>query len=368
MTKHLFVLLHGLHGRVAAMRTLESAILARFNDTDNDQAVVLIVRGNEGHWFGMRTHDGVDSGGMRAADEVEAALRLDATLTHVSVVGHSLGGIYARYLVGELLQRGVIGSGGAEGDAGDEEDDEVKRSDGEEGASTNNNTTSSTSSTSHRTKSAPLKPVNFITLASPNMGSRQHRRWAGAAVASFVAANIIGRTGCQLFLDDHDGTGGKEPLLRSLCRGHYLEALRLFKQRVMYANVSGDAQVSFCTASARLFNPYRRWPQLVDAAHAAAAADTGQDVTAVKKPFVLEQRRVVGDRMDDEAAPKKMPKTIRGDETLQFMHKQLNSLEWRRFDVFARLLFAHDDVIVAFRHNRAGMPIVRHIAAQLLFQ
>lgn len=44
----------------------------------------------------FKTHQGVDVGALRLVEEVEAELRRRPTLRRLTLIGHSLGGIYAR--------------------------------------------------------------------------------------------------------------------------------------------------------------------------------------------------------------------------------------------------------------------------------
>lgn len=45
-----------------------------------------------------KTFDGIEAGGTRVADEVEALSNQLGALQHISFIGHSLGGIYIRYI------------------------------------------------------------------------------------------------------------------------------------------------------------------------------------------------------------------------------------------------------------------------------
>jgi surfactin synthase thioesterase subunit len=45
----------------------------------------------------FKTHQGVDVGAMRLVEEIQAELVRRPSLRRLTMIGHSLGGIYARY-------------------------------------------------------------------------------------------------------------------------------------------------------------------------------------------------------------------------------------------------------------------------------
>ncbi len=87
------------------------------------------VHAAEANWGSLfsvfSTTDGIAAGGMRVADEVQSVLTLHPHLKSLSFVALSLGGLYSRFAVKLLHQRGVL---------------------------------------------ERVSPVNFITLASPHLG------------------------------------------------------------------------------------------------------------------------------------------------------------------------------------------------------
>ncbi len=56
----------------------------------------------------LSTADGIDVGGERIADEIAALLISRPQTTQLSFVSLSLGGLYARYAVSALEQRGAL--------------------------------------------------------------------------------------------------------------------------------------------------------------------------------------------------------------------------------------------------------------------
>lgn len=77
---------------------------------------------------------------------------LHPNLQKISFLGHSLGGLIARYAVAVLYQQNVMQKNVEQG--GGECDSEEKR----------------------RGVVAGLEPVNFITFATPHLGSRGHKQ------------------------------------------------------------------------------------------------------------------------------------------------------------------------------------------------
>lgn len=54
-----------------------------------------------------QTFEGIDTCGARVAEEVEGYIKEHPSLARISVIGHSMGGLVARYLIGAPLQINV---------------------------------------------------------------------------------------------------------------------------------------------------------------------------------------------------------------------------------------------------------------------
>lgn len=80
-------------------------------------------------------------------------------LLKISFVGHSLGGLIARYAVALLYQQNVTPKHGEEN--GENDGDESNKS---------------SLSEKPRGHIAGLEPMNFITFATPHLGSRGHKQ------------------------------------------------------------------------------------------------------------------------------------------------------------------------------------------------
>ena len=140
-------------------------------------------------------------------------------LTKISFVAHSLGGLVARYAIGKLYDYEPL----------------------EDEKSTNSSAEDALTPSSKFGRVAGMKPMNFITFATPHLGSRGPKQVNNRTVefrprqlcltlvrstqlplllgvpflersASQTAHIVAGRTGRHLFLTDDDDDG-KAPLL-----------------------------------------------------------------------------------------------------------------------------------------------------------
>ncbi|KAG6511743.1 hypothetical protein ZIOFF_029820 [Zingiber officinale] len=172
------------------------------------------------------TFDGVDLMGDRLAEEVRTVVKLRGGVRKISFVAHSLGGLVARYAIGRLYEPVTS----VEFSCGTAEESKAK-------------------DICMLGRIAGLEPMNFITFASPHLGSRGHRQLPFLCGLPFLeqrasetAHFIVGRTGKHLFLTDKDD--GKLPLLVRMVGDcddiKFRSALRCFKRRVAYANANFD--------------------------------------------------------------------------------------------------------------------------------
>lgn len=193
------------------------------------------------------TLDGVDVMGERLAEEVREVVKRRPDLRKISFIAHSVGGLVARYVIGKLYK-----PPGKE-NAGD--------------SSLNIFIDDS------RGTICGLEPVNFITVATPHLGSRGNRQVpfllgvpAFEKAASCVIHLIFRRTGRHLFLTDNDE--GKPPLLIRMLEDdgeyYFMSALRSFERRVAYSNVGYDHIVGWRTASIRRHTELPKWDETLN--------------------------------------------------------------------------------------------------------
>lgn len=241
---HLYVLIHGYGGTQDDLLCLETQLLTR----GGGDVLVLRPACNAK----LKSFDGVPQGATRVADEIRAAVRANPSLTRISLVGNSLGGIYARYaaaLLFERAPRSVCPDGPSRG-VGDD-----------------------------RGTIAGLEPETYLTTATPHLGVGPfgHLGLIPRLVGVCVV-RLLGRTARQLALFDGKDRRGRKggntsrPLLVEMAdpsnggagwdertdaggseagtaRLPYMEALGAFRRRCAYANAVNDFLVAYETAA-----------------------------------------------------------------------------------------------------------------------
>ncbi|KAJ1446160.1 putative serine esterase-domain-containing protein [Pelagophyceae sp. CCMP2097] len=189
---HLVAISHGLSGGAKDLSFLRSAILA---ESAGGDVRVLCCAANEG-----RTTDGVKAGGLRVAAEILAALDADPSITSLSLVGNSLGGLYVRYAAAEV-----------------------------------------------RFRRAGLRLRTLMTIGTPHLGVRRYTYLPLPPQLHFAARVAMGQTGADLFHLD-GGDSDAPVLVRMSTEPEFLDALFAFEERVLIGNVRGDFMVPAQTA------------------------------------------------------------------------------------------------------------------------
>ncbi|KAG0535200.1 hypothetical protein BDA96_04G345900 [Sorghum bicolor] len=226
---HLVVMVNGLYGSSADWKFAAEQFVKRL------PGKVFVHRSQSN--YSKLTYDGVDLMGERLAEEVRQIVQRRRNLRKISFVAHSLGGLVTRYAIGKLYEPAM-----------------------DETSSCDNDKPSDEQNVPGGGKIAGLEPISFITSATPHLGSRWNKQLPflfGVPLLERTAAGtahfIVGRTGKHLFLTDRDD--GKPPLLLRMVEdcddGKFMSALRSFKHRVAYANVTYDHIVGWRTSSIR---------------------------------------------------------------------------------------------------------------------
>ncbi|ESQ43458.1 hypothetical protein EUTSA_v10013958mg [Eutrema salsugineum] len=274
------------------------------------------------------TLDGVDVMGERLASEVREIIETRPNIRKISFVAHSLGGLAARYAIGKLYK------------PANQED--VKGSSGDSSEATSEGTI------------CGLEAMNFITVATPHLGSMGNRQVpflfgvsSFEKVAGLIIHWIFKRTGRHLFLKDEEE--GKPPLLRRMVEDtgdcHFISALRAFKRRVVYSNVSYDHIVGWKTASIRRDSELPKW----------------EDSLNEKYPHIVYEELCKS--CDAEDIPE-------GENHLndieEEMIKGLSSVSWEKVDVSfhsSRQRFAAHSVIQVKNETMhiEGADVIEHI-------
>ncbi|KAG6541674.1 hypothetical protein Mapa_016939 [Marchantia paleacea] len=275
--------------------------------------VLLLCSESNSSWA---TFHGVDTMGKRLADEVERISKDRKGLKKISFIAHSLGGLVARYAIALLYKKGEPGS--------DHPNPTI----------------------------AGLEPVNFITVATPHVGSRGNENLPmllGLSVleklAILIAHLIVGVTGRHLYLTDGNPKKGEKPLLVQMVTDKPLpfsSSLAAFKNRTAYANVSGDHAVGWRTAS------IRRKSEMPVIDH---------------KPVDKRYPHIVRDECE-EPDPKKAPAA---DPVEEEILAGLNKHRWRRVDVSfkgSKSFWASTHTLIQVKNEKtqkAGKDVIDHI-------
>ena len=212
----LFVLVHGLGGTPEDLTCLERNILL---GARREGVAALVLK--PGCNVLARSFDGVRAGATRVADEIRAVVAAHPTLVDVSLVGNSLGGLYARYAAALLfdVRAGTI---------------------------------------------AGLRPDAFLTTATPHLGVGPFG-YLGLFPSPMraVVGPALGATTRELTLADGGRIGAEDeaPLLARMADADvgsdggrrdeppFLDALGSFRRRCAYANAVNDFLVAYETAS-----------------------------------------------------------------------------------------------------------------------
>ncbi|KAF5461830.1 hypothetical protein F2P56_017894 [Juglans regia] len=195
---HLVVMVHGILGSTTDWKFAAEQFVKVLPDK------VFVHRSERN--VSRLTLDGVDVMGERLAEEVIEVIRRRPNLCKISFVAHSVGGLVARYAIGRLYRPP---------NRENMEDSSAERHEGDS-----------------RGTIAGLKAMNFITVATPHLGSRGNKQVpflfgvpAFEKVASSVIHLIFRRTGQHLFLTDADE--GKPPLLKCMIEDYGLRCVHL---------------------------------------------------------------------------------------------------------------------------------------------
>jgi len=194
---HFLVLSHGNNGTDLDMFYMSERIRFLFEKKcPNVDFFILCVRSNSSD-----TWNGIHVGGERISNEVtEFYLKYLTRYDHIylSLVGHSLGGLYMRFAAPLILDHEVL----------------VNR----------------------------VIPVSYMSISTPHLGARKPSgsSWLHKGLkagAELYMKHIIGETGKQLCLEDSGYGGRKEPILLQMSEpdSKFIHALRKFK----YCTLSG---------------------------------------------------------------------------------------------------------------------------------
>ncbi|XP_010941069.1 putative lipase C4A8.10 [Elaeis guineensis] len=322
---HLVVMVHGILGSTADWQYGASEFVKMLPDK-------VMVHCSECNMYRL-TLDGVDVMGERLADEVVGVIIRKPEIRKISFIAHSVGGLVARYAIGRLYRH-------PEGNPSQEHLGNI----------------------CVRGTICGLEAINFITVATPHLGSRGNRQvpflfgvTAIEKVASCVIHWIFGRTGRHLFLTDNDE--GQPPLLLRMVDDcgdlYFMSALRAFKRRVAYANVGYDHIVGWRTSSIRRNSELPTW----------------EDSLNEKYPHIVYEELSKGTNFDQCEEDSVINSD--SDELEEKMVIGLTRISWERVDVSfhsSRQRFAAHSVIqvkYSFMHSE-GADVIQHMIDHFL--
>jgi hypothetical protein len=165
---------------------------------------------------GNLTYDGIDACGERCVDLILKTIS-EVNMNRISFIGYSLGGLILRYVVGRLYHLRIF---------------------------------------------EQLKPFNFVTLATPHLGTTRPVQFSIARIYNSLQAAVLTRVGPQFTVKDNYLHG--TPLLIIMADPNYdfFKGLKLFKNRVVFANIDKDRSVRYTTASMLHKNPYTKYQHI----------------------------------------------------------------------------------------------------------
>ncbi|KAK6944248.1 protein of unknown function DUF676, lipase-like [Dillenia turbinata] len=335
---HLVVMVNGLVGSAADWKFVAQQFVKKLPDK-------VVLHCSECNYSRL-TFDGVDLMGERLAEEVLAVVRRRPKVHKISFVAHSLGGLVARYAVARLYEPSPkLEPSDLTGKRPDEETSNKRHLEQQSEA-----------------RIAGLEPMNFITFATPHLGSRGHRQLPFLCGLPFLERKapetahwIVGRSGKHLFLTDDDD--GRPPLLLQMVKDSndlkFISALGSFKRRVAYANANYDHVVGWSTSSIRrqqelpksnLLAKDEHYPHIVYVEH-VETGDKRKELTS----FVEDEKVDMEEEM------------IRG----------LNQVPWDRVDVSfhksSQRYIAHNTILVkTYWLNSDGADVVFHMIDNFL--
>ena len=173
---------------------------------------ILTAKGNSGSF----TYDGIELGAERVTQEVEDTLeelaREGKEIRKLSVVGYSLGGLVARYVIGLLHSNGWF---------------------------------------------SKIEPINFTTFATPHLGVRTPLFGVQNKIWNLLGSRTLSMSGRQLFTIDIF-RNNHQPLLSVLAdpKSIFIQALSRFKNRALYANIINDRSAPYYTTCITQTDPF----------------------------------------------------------------------------------------------------------------
>lgn len=339
---HLVVMVNGLIGSAHNWRFAAKQFLKKYPKD-------LIVHCSKCN-SALATLDGVDVMGSRLADEVISVIQRYPNLQKISFIGHSLGGLIARYAIAKLYSQDYT--------------NQTCQGNGDCRSAASNEPCSEHISNG---KIAGLEPFNFITIATPHLGSRGHRQvpmFCGLNSLEKLAyhtSGVLRRTGRHVFLKDK--ANGQPPLLLQMANDSedlkFLSALQSFKRHVVYANAHSDHLVGWSTSSIR---------------HRSELPKRKSLARSVRYPHILKEDAANTKKQQgsESQANSHRTKTATATATMEeTMILGLSKISWERVDVSFKgskqRYLAHNTIQVNNPWmNSDGADVIQHMVDNFL--
>ena len=296
---HLIVFVHGFEGTGHDFDNAELAIKSTFREL-GENVETFKVQANSN--FGG-TYDGIENGATRVWKDIMKRVKLlGGLLAKISIIGHSLGGLYARYLL-RLLDDCFLFD--------------------------------------------HVEPHFFITLATPHLSVRRMQSYPLDRAFQAIAQRVC-QTTKELCLEDNP----INPILYRMTDKSFLQVLGKFRHRILYSNVRNDFQVPYSTSSISIENPY-----VADTSKCLKSSKYS-DLTVWSLENVINRLQLDIERVDDFAKGDSRARLLRA------MFIRLNELEWERFDCIFPTVFAHEQIINK-RSLFPGKDVIRHLCERI---
>ncbi|UZJ54868.1 hypothetical protein CBS101457_004188 [Exobasidium rhododendri] len=222
---------------------IEEYVNERKGEEEGMDVLILNSMSNKG----TKTYDGIDWIAERVVREIkaeqDAMQKQSQYIARFSIIGYSLGGLVARYVIGLLDSRSFFSSSGG------------KR---------------------------PVEARQFATFATPHIGVPPANGVFGK-IANYIGGRLLSRTGEQLYLldsgwesdsevDAHEritpasSSRSKVGLVESMSRpgSTFIRALNRFKKVTLYANAVNDMTVPYRTGCIEEWDPFHEHQGSVD--------------------------------------------------------------------------------------------------------
>lgn len=329
--KALVVLVHGIESPLSSHDTMRNVRIALLQQASSRDTFVLTSRASKAPG---KTLDGIDTCGERLVAEIEECLGREdfaPSAVQLSFVGHSLGGLIARFAIGLMHQRRLLDR---------------------------------------------LRPVSYVAVASPHLGVRRASTWLGS-LQERAGEALYGRhrTMDQLMMRDTDDA---RPLLVRLSAGPFLEGLLRFPARTLVSAVQFDHQVTHSSSSITRFNQFNvrgslyryamsfvssryhdrlagfsGFPQEYESVLAYHASAKRHDAVvrlgsgASATTLTTYSRHASSFRQHPHEADSGDPEIAHDDPLVLECLKNLSVVEWRRMDFEVNSMFAHDTLVAS---------------------